>query len=246
MLIALFADIHANRPAFSACLANAHEQGAERIVLVGDYVGYGADPDWTVTTIMELVDRGAVAVRGNHDDAIGNPSERMNRAAQIAIDWTRGALGTPQRQFLSGLPLTHSDSDRFYVHSEAGSPASWIYVTDELAAARSIAATSAQISFCGHIHQPAIYSMSPSAKMTACTPTTGVAVPLLPECRWLAVLGSVGQPRDGNPAASYAMFDTDKREITYRRAPYDIAKAAAAIRNQGLPPWLADRLFVGE
>jgi diadenosine tetraphosphatase ApaH/serine/threonine PP2A family protein phosphatase len=246
MLIALFADIHANRQAFSACLAQAREQGAQRIVLLGDYVGYGADPDWSVTTVMELVDQGAVAVLGNHDSAVGNPREQMNLEAKIAIEWTRGELGAAQRQFLAGLPLTQTDDDRLYVHSEASSPASWIYVQSTLEAARSIAATSAQIGFCGHIHQPAIYSMSPTAKMTAFTPISGVAVPLLPGRRWLAVLGSVGQPRDGNPAASYAILDTTKRELTYCRAPYDIAQAAAAIRKQGLPRWLAERLFLGQ
>jgi diadenosine tetraphosphatase ApaH/serine/threonine PP2A family protein phosphatase len=245
VLIAIFADIHANRQAFSACLAQARDQGAERIVLIGDYVGYGADPDWTVTTVMDLVENGAKAVLGNHDSAIGNPREQMNLEAQISIEWTRGRLGVAQRQFLAGLPLTITDDDRLYVHSEASNPASWIYVTSTVEAARSIAATSAQVSFCGHIHQPAIYSMSSTAKMTAFTPTTGAAVPLLRGRRWLAVLGSVGQPRDGNPAAAYAMLDTERRELTYCRVPYDVEQAAAAIRKIGLPPWLADRLFVG-
>jgi diadenosine tetraphosphatase ApaH/serine/threonine PP2A family protein phosphatase len=113
-------------------------------------------------------------------------------------------------------------------------------------AARSIRATSARITFCGHIHRPALYCMSATAKMTAFTPTAGIAVPLLPGRRWLAVLGSVGQPRDGNPAASYVMLDTGRREITYCRAPYDIELAAAQIQKNGLPTWLAERLFVGK
>jgi diadenosine tetraphosphatase ApaH/serine/threonine PP2A family protein phosphatase len=245
VLIALFADIHANRQAFSACLAQARDQGAERIVLLGDYVGYGADPEWAVTTVMELVDKGAVAVLGNHDSAVANPREQMNLEAQIAIEWTRGVLEASQRKFLAGLPLIANDGERLYVHSEASNPASWSYVTSTLEAARSITATSAQIGFCGHIHQPAVYSMSATAKMTAFTPTTGGAVPLLQGRRWLVVLGSVGQPRDGNPAASYAMLDTDKRELTYCRAAYDIEQAAAAIRKKGLPVWLANRLFQG-
>jgi diadenosine tetraphosphatase ApaH/serine/threonine PP2A family protein phosphatase len=242
----MFADIHANRQAFSACLAQAREQGAQRFVLLGDFVGYGADPDWTVTTVMDLVDKGAVAVLGNHDSAIADPRVQMNLEAKIAIEWTRGELGTAQRQFLSALPLTLTDEDRLYVHSEASNPAGWIYVTSTFEASRSISATTAQIGFCGHIHQPAIYSMSPTAKMTAFKPTTGIAVPLLQGRRWLAVLGSVGQPRDGNPAAAYAIFDTDKRELAYCRAPYDVEQAASAIRKKGLPRWLADRLFVGQ
>jgi diadenosine tetraphosphatase ApaH/serine/threonine PP2A family protein phosphatase len=245
VLIALFADIHANRQAFSACLAQARDYGAQRIVLLGDYVGYGADPEWTVTTVMELVDKGAVAVLGNHDSAVANPREQMNLEARVVIEWTRGELGAAERKFLAGLPLKATDGERLYVHSEASNPASWIYVMSTVEAARSITANSAHTVFCGHIHQPAIYSMSATAKMTAFTPTTGAAVPLLQGRRWLAVLGSVGQPRDGNPAAAYGMLDTERRELTYCRAPYDVEQAAAAIRKKGLPHRLADRLFVG-
>ncbi len=246
MRIALFADIHANRQAFSACLDQARAQGAQRIVLLGDYVGYGADPDWAVTTVMDLVDQGAVAVLGNHDSAIGNAREQMNLEARIAIEWTRGELSAAQRQFLAGLPFTQVDGERLYVHSEASNPPAWIYVTSTVEASRSLALDPAIITFCGHVHQPAIYSMSATAKMTAFTPITDVPVPLLQGRRWLAVLGSVGQPRDGNPAAAYAMLDTDRRELTYCRVPYDVGTAAAAIRKKGLPRWLADRLLLGQ
>ena len=244
MLIALFADIHANRQAFEACLARARAQGAERFVLLGDYVGYGADPTWVTETVMDMVGNGAPAVLGNHDYAVGNHSS-MNVEAQMAIEWTRGELGAAQRRFLAGLPLTRDDGERLYVHSEASRPNSWIYVQSTAEAADSLAATRAHVTFCGHIHQPALYTMSATAKMTAFTPATDAAVPLLPGRRWLAVLGSVGQPRDGNPAASYAMLDTAKNELTYCRVPYDVETAAARIRAQGLPVWLADRLYLG-
>jgi len=246
MLIALFADIHANRQAFEACLAQARDRGAERLVLLGDYVGYGGDPDWAVDTVVDLVREGAMAVMGNHDNAIGTPGESMNAQAQMAIEWTRGVLDAAQRKFLADLPLTLTDEYRLYVHADASSPKSWIYVAGAAEAARCLSGTSAHLTFCGHIHTPALYSMSATAKMTAFTPTTDAAIPLLPGRRWLAVLGSVGQPRDGNPAASYALFDTAKRELTYCRAPYDIEAAALQIRTHGLPPWLADRLFLGQ
>jgi diadenosine tetraphosphatase ApaH/serine/threonine PP2A family protein phosphatase len=246
VLIAIFSDIHANRQAFSACLEQARDQGAHRIVLLGDYVGYGADPDWAVTTVMDLVEQGAIAVLGNHDSAIGNPREQLNVEAEMVIEWTRGELGASQRQFLASLPLTLNDDGRLYVHAEASQPKNWIYVESAAEAATSISATSVQVSFCGHIHKPAIYTMSPTAKMTAFTPVTGAPVQLLQGRRWLAVLGSVGQPRDGNPAASYAMLDTDKGEIIYCRVPYDVEQAAARIREKGLPTWLADRLLAGK
>ena len=245
MLLALFADIHANRQAFTACLDFARAHGAERFICLGDYVGYGADPEWTVETVMNLVEEGALAVRGNHDNAIGATAETMNAEAQAAIEWTRGRLSAVQRRFLAELPLALQEDDRLYVHSEASSPAKWRYVRSTADAGRSLLATAAHVTFCGHIHRPALYSMSVTGKMTSFVPTSGVTVQLLQGRRWLTVLGSVGQPRDGDPAASFAMFDTNSREITYCRVPYDVDAAARQIRENGLPIWLADRLSVG-
>ncbi|MGA9091279.1 MAG: metallophosphoesterase family protein [Bradyrhizobium sp.] len=245
MLLALFADIHANRQAFTACLDFARAHGAERFICLGDYVGYGADPEWTVETVMNLVGEGALAVRGNHDNAIGATAETMNAEAQAAIEWTRGRLSAAQRRFLAELPLALQEDDRLYVHSEASSPAKWRYVRSTADAGRSLLATAAHVTFCGHIHRPALYSMSVTGKMTSFVPTSGVTVQLLQGRRWLTVLGSVGQPRDGDPAASFAMFDTNSREITYCRVPYDVDAAARQIRENGLPIWLADRLSVG-
>jgi diadenosine tetraphosphatase ApaH/serine/threonine PP2A family protein phosphatase len=169
----------------------------------------------------------------------------MNAEAQAAIQWTRGRLSGPQRRFLAELPLMQQEDDRLYVHSEASNPARWRYVQNTWDAARSLEATGAHVTFCGHIHRPALYSMSAAAKMMSFVPTPDVPVQLLGGRRWLAVIGSVGQPRDGNPAAAFAMFETTTREITYCRAPYDVEAAAERIRANGLPHWLADRLLAG-
>jgi diadenosine tetraphosphatase ApaH/serine/threonine PP2A family protein phosphatase len=106
-------------------------------------------------------------------------------------------------------------------------------------------ATEALVTFCGHIHQPQLYSMSVTAKMTSFVPVSNVPVTLLKGRQWLAVAGSVGQPRDRDPAAAFVTFDTQTREITYCRVPYDIEAAARRIRDAGLPVRLAERLFVG-
>lgn len=245
MLLAVFSDIHGNRQAFEACLKVARAKGAERFVLLGDFVGYGADPEWVVDTVMGLVREGAIAVRGNHDEAVNTTTEAMNAEAQIAIEWTRGRLDVAQRRFLAELPMLVDEKERLYVHSEASSPQRWHYVRSTADAAKSLISTPAHITFCGHIHRPALYSMSVTAKMTSLVPKTDVSVPLLRGRQWLAVLGSVGQPRDGDPSAAFVLFDTVSCQITYCRAPYDIASAANKIRENGLPPWLADRLSQG-
>ena len=169
----------------------------------------------------------------------------MNPEAQAAIDWTRDRLSAAQRRFLAELPLMLEEDGRLYVHSEASDPLRWRYVQSTSDAARSMIATPAQLTFCGHIHRPALYSMSVTAKMTSFVPVSGVPVQLLKGRQWLAVVGSVGQPRDRDPAASFATFDTTSREITYCRVPYDVEAAARRIRDSGLPPWLAERLLVG-
>ncbi|WP_315706018.1 MULTISPECIES: metallophosphoesterase family protein [unclassified Bradyrhizobium] len=245
MLLAFFSDIHANRQAFDACLKAARARGAERLICLGDIVGYGADPEWSVDAVMEMVEQGGLAVRGNHDNAVAVSSENMNAEAQAAIEWTRGRLSAAQRRFLAELPLMAQDDDRLYVHSEASSPSRWRYVQSTSDAARCMIATDAQVTFCGHIHRPALYSMSVTAKMTSFTPTANVPVQLLRGRQWLAVAGSVGQPRDGDPAAAFMTFETRTREITYCRVPYDVETAAQRIRANGLPPWLAERLAIG-
>ena len=245
MLLAVFSDIHGNRQAFEACLKAARANGAERFVLLGDFVGYGADPEWVVETVMALVAEGAVAVRGNHDEAVNATTETMNAEAQVAIEWTRGRLDVAQRRFLAELPMAVQETERLYVHSEASQPTRWHYVRSTADAAKSLIATPSHVTFCGHVHRPALYSMSVTAKMTSFVPKTGVPVQLLRGRQWLAVLGSVGQPRDGDPSAAFVLFDTETCEITYCRVPYDIASAANRIRENGLPPWLADRLSQG-
>lgn len=245
MRIALMADIHGNREALTACLADAERRGVDRFVFLGDYVGYGADPVWVVDTLMERVERGAIALLGNHDHAIANLRERMNPNAEIAIQWTRGQLGPVARAFLEARPTLSEDSDRLFIHAAGQAPAAWHYVINRDDASRCLAATSARLVFCGHVHIPAVFGGRGNGAPIRFQPVTGIAVPLLRQRRWVCVLGSVGQPRDSDPGASYAVLDADRHELTYLRVPYDIDAAATKIRQAGLPEALAQRLSAG-
>lgn len=246
------ADVHANREALEACLAHADARGAARIVFLGDYVGYGADPEWVLGAIRERIGRGSVALLGNHDAAVSGRAEAMDSPARSAIEWTQGQLGPADRAFLAGLPPSLEEDGRLFVHADAVSPRSWTYVSDADAAKRSLRATACRITFCGHVHKPMLYSMSEMWdsvsemwKLVTFRPVAGSPVPLTSHRRWLAVLGSVGQPRDGNPAASYAVYDTTRSELTYFRVPYDVETAASKVLAAGLPASLAERLRKG-
>jgi diadenosine tetraphosphatase ApaH/serine/threonine PP2A family protein phosphatase len=245
MLIGLFSDIHANREAFSACLKHSRECAVERQVFLGDYVGYGADPGWVVDMVMSSVEAGATAVLGNHDAAITAPRLRMNEVAQIAIAWTRQQLSDVQRAFLQSLPLSVTDHQRLYVHANAWAPEQWGYVQSPADAAQSLFATRCRLTFCGHVHAPTIYHLGGSAEVVGFTPVSADAITLFAGHRWLAVLGAVGQPRDGIPAASYAIFDTERSSLTIVRVPYDVETAARKVRAAGLPPVLSERLTLG-
>ncbi|WP_230530575.1 metallophosphoesterase family protein [Microvirga roseola] len=245
MLIAILTDIHGNREALSACLAHARTHGVDRFVFLGDYVGYGADPACVVETVAELVEEGAVALLGNHDAAIEDSDEDMNSVAREAIRWTRAQLGPDHRAFLAGLPLVHEEGSVLYVHANGYAPANWDYMFGPNEALRHFSRVDAQITFCGHVHVPMLYNMSPTAKIVSFAPLADNDIPLLPSRRWLAVVGAVGQPRDGVPAANYAIFDSAQQNLRYLRVPYDAAAAARKVREAGLPEKLAQRLEQG-
>jgi len=155
------------------------------------------------------------------------------------------SLNDAQRAFLAALPLTHREGHRLYVHANAWAPAHWGYIQGPIEAELSLRRTDARITICGHTHIPAIYGMSPAKPAVGHTPAIGVAVPLLRSRHWLCTIGAVGQPRDGNPAAAYALLDDVSDTLTTVRVPYDVESAAQKIVAAGLPPRLAARLHLG-
>lgn len=247
MKFALVADLHANREAVTAVLAHAQAQGAQRHAFLGDFVGYGADPGWVVDRLREHVAQGDIAVLGNHDAAVlQGPLPSMVAEARQVVEWTRAQLDAEQLAFLSGLPMSITEGDTLFVHASAHTPAAWPYIVSRGDAVRSLHATACRYTFCGHTHIPALYHLTATGKSGDFVPTPGVTIPLSAQRRWLAIPGSTGQPRDGNPAACYAMFDSAEHAITFHRIPYDHDTAAAKVRAAGLPPRLAERLIDGE
>ncbi|MFM8901634.1 MAG: metallophosphoesterase family protein [Burkholderiales bacterium] len=246
MKLALITDIHANREALEAVLAHAAQQGTQRYALLGDFVGYGADPAWVVDRVREMVADGALAVMGNHDAAVvQGPMPSMVAQARQVVAWTRERLNPEQVQFLAELPMTASDLGCLFVHANAFLPAQWGYVLSRNDAVKSLNMTDCRYTFCGHVHEPKLFHLSSTGKAGEFVPSPGVPIPLSPQRQWLAIPGSAGQPRDGNPAACYAMFDITTATLTYHRVPYDVESAGAKIRAAGLPQRLAERLDDG-
>jgi len=249
MRLAVLSDIHSNLEALQACLAHARARGAQQFAFTGDIVGYGADPDVCLDIVAELMQKGAIAVQGNHDAAsVGGLCETMEFTAREAVYWTRTQLSAEQKQFLHDLPLTAQLEDLFFVHACAEMPAKWTYITGARQAERCMQEASGRVTFSGHVHHPTLYyrlrqgSQGPQVFY----PKPNIAIPLLSNRQWLSIVGSVGQPRDGNPASSYALFDQVENTLTFYRVAYDYHAAARKILAAGLPPRLAHRLEHGE
>jgi diadenosine tetraphosphatase ApaH/serine/threonine PP2A family protein phosphatase len=246
MRIALLTDIHANLEALMACLEHADRAGASRCVFLGDLVGYGADPGPVVDVVRGLVERGGVAVLGNHDQAIlYGASSQMNPEAATVVEWTRSRLSPGQFDFLRALPLAVEEAGRLYVHANAWAPDLWEYIVSPFDAGRSMRATRCRITFCGHMHTPALYHLAGDGRACAFTPVPGAAIPLLPARRWLVIPGAVGQSRDGNPAACYALLDDATDALVYYRVAYDLGASLDKIRAAGLPLSFNARLGLG-
>ncbi len=242
MLIALLADIHANLEALEACLAHGAARGVQRWIALGDLVGYGADPQAVVERLRAM---GALCLLGNHDEAALIGPRGFNDVAAAAIRWTATQLDASARDFLRGLPMTLREGDTLFVHADASAPGEWHYVTGTRDAARSLAGTDARFIFAGHTHVPLLACTTATGRLSLHKPTPNIAIPMVTLRRAQVVLGAVGQPRDGNPAACYGLFDSTRLECAWMRVPYDVEGAAAKIIRAGLPEQLATRLMRG-
>ena len=246
--IGLFADLHSNLEAFEACLAKAEELGVSRMVFLGDLVGYNADPVAVIEQIANLVDsKKAIAILGNHDEAVfKDSSKHMNASANAAIEWTKSQLNDQHVQFLKNLPLVVNEENICFVHASAYNPAEWNYVTDSMSAWRCAQSSEKSYTFVGHAHEQALFYQSAVGKLIRFAPHPGDEIPVLPHRQWVGVVGSLGQPRDGNPEACFAIFEPESGLLTFHRTPYDHFAAAEKVRLAGLPDDLATRLITGK
>lgn len=249
MKLALLSDLHANLPALDACLAHARAQQADTFAVLGDIVGYGPHPSEVVERCRELQRQGATVLRGNHDVLPVNPVLTGSTWADMTSAWTFKHLDDAQREWLAHLPLTATLDSVFLVHATAEAPDKWHYLTDERMAERSLDAAARnpdiRYVFGGHVHQQSLYYRGSGQHLMPFVPRAGVAIPVSSHRRWVATVGSVGQPRDGDTRANYALLHLGAKTLTFHRVAYDHLSVVHDIRTAGLPEVLASRLESG-
>ena len=249
MKLALLSDIHANLRALHACLDHAREAGATHYAVLGDLVGYGAEPAQVVDAVMQLAAGGAVVLGGNHDAMAVQPPAVQENMGDTSAQWTHDQLGQAHRDFLAGLPLHAHLTSAWLVHASADAPDDWHYVDNPQRAQRSLDAACAHDGvshvFCGHVHHQRLYYRGGGRALMEFMPTPGVAIPVPAHRQWLATVGSVGQPRDGDTRAMYALFDATQARLSFHRVAYDHRAAAQAVRHTAQPEWFAQRLEEG-
>ena len=240
MKYAVIADIHANLEALRVVLEDAKKQNCTHYVCLGDVVGYNSNPKECLDIIR---DTGMPCVKGNHDEYCSSETnlEGFNPHAAEAIQWTRQQLTEEDRQWLKELKYIRLVASFQIVHATLDGPQRWGYVFDRLAAAASFTYQNTAVCFFGHTHVPVAF-----IRDSVVRGGTYSKFKIEPGRKYFVNVGSVGQPRDGNPKAAYAIYDMDEGSVELRRLDYDISAAQAKIMAAGLPPRLAERLALGK
>jgi len=239
-------DIHANLEALEACLADAASRGFDQTLVLGDLVGYGPDPNVVIERIQAL--NPVAMIRGNHDKvACGlEQPEGFNAVARRAALWTFEKLTPGQRSWLAALPKGPVIVDDL-IQICHGSPVDEdAYLFDELDAVRALKSSQRPLCLFGHTHYPVAFALADGRVDTiGGSQSFGGPLQLLEGSKYLVNPGSVGQPRDGDPRAAYAIVDTSARQVELFRLDYPIEKTQAKVTEAGLPDVLAQRLAVG-
>jgi diadenosine tetraphosphatase ApaH/serine/threonine PP2A family protein phosphatase len=232
MKYAIISDIHSNLEALTKALSIIDEKNVDEIICLGDIVGYGANPNQCVDLVRS---RCAAVVLGNHDAAALDVAQAhdFNAIARRAVIWTSQELTDGNKQFLDSLPMSVIKGDVQFVHSSPHFPEAWDYIIDTDDAYTAIRHMTGKLCFIGHTHVPGIFSANGRAKH------------ITPDEQFIVNVGSVGQPRDGNPMLAFGIFDDVKWEFELIRSEYDIQTAAEKIYAAKLPEELGNRLMYG-
>jgi predicted phosphodiesterase len=241
----ILSDIHSNKEAFSAVLSRVRRKHWDKVVFLGDLVGYGANPNQTVDMLRAL--KPLAAIRGNHDKVCSGieNGELFNRIALEAAMWTRRKLTRSNLKWLKALPQGPFEVDGTFAISHGTPIDEDAYIFGEIEALNVFRQTAFPLCFFGHSHFPVIFALSPDAITTVLTVAPSFRFKLQEGVRYLVNPGSIGQPRDGVPLASFAIYDSEARSVAIHRIAYRINDAQHKILKAGLPRPLADRLALG-
>ncbi len=241
MRYVIFSDIHGNLEALNAFTEAVKKENADELICLGDLVGYGADPNECIEVVRGLT---KTVLAGNHDHAALELTDisLFNNYAKSAILWTRDSLTEDNKSWLRKLPLTGEFADFMIVHATPREPVEWLYILTIGEARDSFEAFDQKICFIGHSHQVMAVSRDGEENFNTRFPSS---FKLQEGLQYIINVGSVGQPRDRDNRSSYVVYDTDCRQIEFKRVKYDIIGAQEKIIKAGLPPYLAERLASG-
>ncbi len=239
MRYGIIADIHGNLEGLQVVLEDIKQQKCTHVVCLGDVVGYGANPKECLDIVRGM---NIPVVKGNHDEYIGSSEdpEGFNDAAAEAVAWSRNQLTEDDRKWLRDLKYFRLVANFSIVHATLDAPQRWGYVFEKLEAAASFTYQNTQVCFFGHTHVPVAF-----IRDTGVRGGTYSKFRVEAGKKYFVNVGSVGQPRDGDPRAAYVIYDLPQQTIELRRLDYDIPTAQRKIRAAGLPERLAERLATG-
>ena len=242
----ILSDIHSNDEALSAVLSRVRRKKYDRVVVLGDFVGYGANPNQVVDRIRRLR-RKKILIRGNHDKVVcGLDSGGLfNPIALAAARWTAEKLTPKNRRFLEVLPLGPAEVDGGFLICHGSPRDEDAYIFSDRDAYLNFRDSEATVCFFGHSHIPSVFTLEPHGIRVEVVAGERVKLKLQRDRRYLINPGSIGQPRDRNPAAAYAIYDASTRVVHFDRVPYDAVKTREKIVRAGLPGMLGVRLLVG-
>jgi predicted phosphodiesterase len=242
MRLALISDIHGNLEALRAVLEDIERRKVDQIDCLGDVIGYGCDP---VECLQLVEEHCTIKLMGNHEyAALGVlPPEAMNLHARQSIHWTLEQLGDRGISMISDFEMKAETEQYLLVHASPYEPDEWHYVLSEHEAGIGFDSFMQPLAFHGHTHLPMIFCKTPTGKLRT---IVGHDFDPDEECRYLINVGSVGQPRDRDPRACYAIYDSNEVSVTYHRLDYDVEAAQAKMCRADMPQMLIERLEVGK